>query len=316
MNGKERFNRWGKHYLRALMRSHQLQLCTNFMDPGLQVYGGSLFKALRDRGDTIFLSLPAPKPSVAQRRSSAPVVSGGYAGSTTAAAPRARVRTPSPDMRTYYAGSGGGCFGPSSSVLVVTPVAGKMQTRQTCVADVRAGDKVRIADGPGGIAEVRCVVRIARPATKRLVSLPGGLTITPGHPVRVNGHWQLPRDLTAKVVENQSGYVYNFILDRCHVLLVDGVECVTWGHGIEGEVVGHMYYGTSHVLRDLERMPGWEQGFVQVEGCFRNAHGQVTGLQGGAHICAPSLDSWDAGIHGIAGTNGPNPLGPRPILAF
>ena len=30
--GSERFNRWGKHYVRALLRAHRLQICTNFMD--------------------------------------------------------------------------------------------------------------------------------------------------------------------------------------------------------------------------------------------------------------------------------------------
>ena len=37
LTGSDRFNRWGKHYLRAITRAHQVQLCTNFMDPGLQV---------------------------------------------------------------------------------------------------------------------------------------------------------------------------------------------------------------------------------------------------------------------------------------
>jgi len=31
LKGQQRFNRWGKHYLRAVVRAHQLQLCTNFM---------------------------------------------------------------------------------------------------------------------------------------------------------------------------------------------------------------------------------------------------------------------------------------------
>merc|ERR1740130_1697983 len=63
LKGKERFNRWGKHYIKALMRAHQVQQCTNFMDPGLQAYGGDLFLSLRDEGDDIFLSLPPPNPS-------------------------------------------------------------------------------------------------------------------------------------------------------------------------------------------------------------------------------------------------------------
>ena len=63
LQGQDRFNRWGKHYLRALTRSHQLSQCTNFMDPGLQVYGGELFREHRDAGDQVFLSLPPPKKS-------------------------------------------------------------------------------------------------------------------------------------------------------------------------------------------------------------------------------------------------------------
>eukprot|EP00656_Telonema_subtile_P021412 TRINITY_DN2244_c0_g1_i2.p1 TRINITY_DN2244_c0_g1~~TRINITY_DN2244_c0_g1_i2.p1 ORF type:complete len:702 (-),score=159.11 TRINITY_DN2244_c0_g1_i2:986-3091(-) len=37
VNGKDRFERWGMHYLNSLIRAHQLQQCTNFLDSGLQV---------------------------------------------------------------------------------------------------------------------------------------------------------------------------------------------------------------------------------------------------------------------------------------
>lgn len=117
LQGSDRFKRWGKHYLRALLRAHQLQLCTNFMDPGLQIYGGSLFRRLREEGDRVFLSLPAPKP--AQRRAStniAPRAQGcrGSPGATTTVrrtstvSTAATARSNSPDMNCYYGGSGGG----------------------------------------------------------------------------------------------------------------------------------------------------------------------------------------------------------------
>merc|ERR1719408_740880 len=61
--GKDRYNRWGKHYLRAFTRAHQVQYCTNYMDKSLQEYGGALFRALREEGDGVFVSLPPPKPS-------------------------------------------------------------------------------------------------------------------------------------------------------------------------------------------------------------------------------------------------------------
>lgn len=94
LQGMDRFDRWGKHYLRALARGHELQFCTNFMDPGVQVYGGSLFATLRTRGDEVFLSLPPPKPS------RTPVRTNTSSGGASAA--------PQTNMQTYYAGSGGG----------------------------------------------------------------------------------------------------------------------------------------------------------------------------------------------------------------
>ena len=37
LDGSARFNRWGKHYLRAITRAHTVQQATNYLDPGLQV---------------------------------------------------------------------------------------------------------------------------------------------------------------------------------------------------------------------------------------------------------------------------------------
>jgi len=125
LNGADRFNRWGKHYLRALVRAHQLQVCTNFMDPGLQVYGGELFRTLRAEGDSIFLSLPAPRP--ASDESGIPCdicrrvipfssyaehieacANPGRRRAAAPAAPAAPVADDAPDMQTYYQGGGGG----------------------------------------------------------------------------------------------------------------------------------------------------------------------------------------------------------------
>ena len=54
------------------------------------------------------------------------------------------------------------------------------------IEDVRAGDLVVAADG--SLSRVRCTAKIAREPAKLLVALPGGgPTLTPGHPVRVNG---------------------------------------------------------------------------------------------------------------------------------
>jgi hemerythrin len=41
-------------------------MCTNFKDPGLQLYGGELFRALQNSMDTVFINLPPPVPSIPQ----------------------------------------------------------------------------------------------------------------------------------------------------------------------------------------------------------------------------------------------------------
>lgn len=252
LQGKPRFNRWGKHYLRALVRSHQLEQCTNFMDTGLQHYGGALFKSLRAKGDQVFLGLPAPKPSAQQQTAPRGRISNLTRAPTRSAAPK-------PDMRTYYAGAGGGCFGETAKVVVVSPNGSHVPT---LVCDVQPGHEVLVADGT---AQVRCVAQIARSPLKKLLGLPCGLTITPGHPVRVQGKWQRPRDLPEfKQADSPSHVVYNFVLDRCHILLVNGIQCVTWGHAMKEDVVKHDYYGTNLIVSDLSRLPGWKQGYVKV----------------------------------------------------
>jgi len=313
LTGKDRFNRWGKHYLRALMRSHQVQACTNFMDPGLQVYGGTLFRTVRDQGDAVFLSLPAPKPQSMVRRmaparpqvtpgtAGPPQFGGGAASTATAAYVN---RTPQPDMRTYYAGSGGGCFGGSSTVMVAALVVDgdasenaavkeleerrtvRTVTRQIKVEDVKAGMQVMVAGG--GAARVRFVVKIARDAKKLLCKLPCGLTITARHPVRVGGIWKLPGDVreATRVETGAKACVYNLVLDNNHVLLVNGVECITWGHTFTGDSpVAHPYYGSTQVIRDLEALQksflgSMDDGVISVQGSLKDAAGNVVKLLG------------------------------------
>eukprot|EP00434_Breviolum_minutum_P031204 symbB.v1.2.027596.t1/scaffold2834.1/size69276/3 len=58
------YRSWGAHYLRSLSRAHLAQICNNFKDPGVQNYGGELFREVRDLADEIFLKLPPPNPAV------------------------------------------------------------------------------------------------------------------------------------------------------------------------------------------------------------------------------------------------------------
>jgi len=60
----EYYQKWGRHYLPSLMHAHMNQICNNFKDPGVQHYGGSMFRQIRDIVDENFCKLPPPKPSL------------------------------------------------------------------------------------------------------------------------------------------------------------------------------------------------------------------------------------------------------------
>ena len=64
------------------------------------------------------------------------------------------------------------------------------------------------------------------------------------------------------------------------VVLVDGVQCIVWGHALTDKAVHHPYFGDrAKVEADLERMPGWDRGVVRVGGCERDSKsGRVTKL--------------------------------------
>ena len=57
------FQKWGRHYLPSLMFAHKRQMCNNFKDPGVQHYGGEMFKELREEADEKFNLLPPPEPT-------------------------------------------------------------------------------------------------------------------------------------------------------------------------------------------------------------------------------------------------------------
>jgi len=263
------YTKWGVHFLPSLMCAHLAQVCNNFKDPGVQHYGGSLFADLRDKADEIFLALPPPKPSARQPPAAAAAPAGRPAG--------ARQRSPSPIRMAAYYDCHAGCIAGSSLVRMADG-----GTRR--VAELRKGDAVAAwaaGQAASSAAEVACVVRTmpSPGATPRLVELPGGLRITPHHPVHVGGAWRFPVELpeaTPVLSEEEreeeqggaGGAVYSFMLreeDRGAALLVGGVPCAALGHGAEEGCARHPFFGSQRrVLEDLSRFPGFAAGLVDL----------------------------------------------------
>ena len=240
------YSKWGMHYLPSLCNAHRLQMCNNFKDPGVQIYGGKLFRKLRDQADEIFIKLPPPKPS-----------------HTPSAAP---VRS----MGTYHS-SGNPCFHGKCLVQM-------FDGTHKQVSLISKGDQVITLSGKS--AQVKCVVKTNIPQGKTdLVELEGGLLVTPYHPVKINDTWQFPCSI-AQPSATLCSAVYSFVLSEGHLMNINEVTCVTLGHNFQGDVVGHTYFGSQKVIEDLKSMEGWDMGLVQLQpGCLvRDNSGLVSGL--------------------------------------
>jgi len=238
---QERIQRWGLHYILSLLRGHKLQQAHNFKDPGVQVYGGKLFKEIQLKADKIFCTLPPPTPSLAPIKN-APV---------DPSAPPAPV-----SMDAYMDSASCGCF---SGDAVAKLSCGKYVK----VKDLKKGDEI---ESLGKTAKIVCIVEFPMKCQTPLVNL-NGMLITPKHPILFEGNWVYPKSISAaKSLYIES--VFNLVLDKNHSANLNGIEVVTLGHEkYDNEVVKHEYYGTQRVIRDLQNIEGFSSGFVDMSKC-------------------------------------------------
>jgi hypothetical protein len=232
------FERWGQHYLPSLSAAHLYQVSNNCKDPGVQEYGGPLFRALRADTEDIFLKIPPPTVT----RHTAP-----------------------PNMEVY-AGYSGACF--SGECLVAMH-----DGRSILVKEVKKGDVVK--GGATVICVVRTETSRKVDMTRvgeLLVTAWHPMRGDTGQwvfPCEVEG---------AETVAGSCDAVYNFVLDRTHEVTVGGRDLVTLGHGLTGPVVAHPYFGTREVIEDLGMSSGFSKGLVRLVGTVRGADGLVCGL--------------------------------------
>ena len=242
--------RWGLHYLRSLVRAHQLQVCNNFKDPGVQNYGGELFTLIQDQVDDVFNTLPPPKPSLSNYRG----ISGGNAQPVTS-------------MRQYNSASNP-CF--AGRCLIVMSDGSKKK-----VEDLVKGDKVGTTHGE---ATLICVLKTqCQHGKAELVQFDDGLIITPWHPIKMNSEssWAFPIHINASVIM-PCPYVYSLILDKGHIVTINNVQCITLGHNYKDDIIRHRYFGSQKIINDLKKMPGWDEGLILLKsGCLRANGGIV-----------------------------------------
>lgn len=260
---RDNFTKWGSHFLPSIVRATLMQQCNNFKDHSVQMYGGALFKKLQDEGEKVFTKIAPPKPSGTRP---------AQGGAKNAVAPAAPV-----NMNHYY-NCRGGCVLGSCTVSL----AGG---RRVAAAHVRAGDVLSTG------ATVRCVVRIVIPKATQLMRFPGGLAITPFHPIKMSGEWVFPADVVeATAFTTDEPFVFTYVLDGvAPAVLIDGIEVVSLGHGLkDNHVVQHDYLGTDKVINDLATLPGFNEGRVTVGAFRRNSSSmKIEGLF--AHVNTNSV---------------------------
>jgi Mg-chelatase subunit ChlD len=235
----EWFKKWGQHFLYSIARAHLMQYCNNFKDPGIQHYGGAMFKKLRDEMDTIYMTLPPPVPS-------------------------GNVINRIQNMSVFHNAYDVGCIYGSGQVLMADGTTKP-------VRQIRKGDKVRTYQGV--TAQVRMVLKTPTQFAS-LVQI-GDLLITPWHPIHVKGKWVFPHDIHPEQLR-ECGAVYNFVLSRGHSVIVDNVPCITLGHGVvDDPVLYHPYLGSQKVVEDLCCLDTECTGLVSITKMYRD---KTTGL--------------------------------------
>ena len=242
----QHFNRWGRHYLPSLALAHWTQQCNNFLDKGIQQYGGRTFHTMRDKLDTAFNELPAPRPThrervVQQFRSSGRIVT---------AAPQS--------MRSYNSASAP-CFADWCRVQLANG------TLKAC-RDIRKGDIVSTSKGP---AQIKCVLR-TNCEQASFVQV-GQLYVTPWHPIIHQNKWTFPNDI-GQVEDLDCKCVFSFLLQPGFSdVNIEGVSCITLGHGIQKDpVASHPFYGTDKVCLCMKTLDGWQDGHVEIQGVYRD----------------------------------------------
>jgi hypothetical protein len=226
------FAKWGEHYMRSYLRAQQLQQCMNFKDPGLQIYGGALFHETQTKAEEIFGALPPPIPSAQKREN----VIGGGVYST-------------PASMSVFHNQSGGCFQGDCNVKLTDGSA-------IPIKEIQPGYSVWTPAGP---AKVIALVTCGSKKKSQPMSQINKLCITPWHPILKDDQWVFPGSI-ALYSERLVSTVYNLVLDKGHIVSVEGVLCCTLGHGFKGPVIEHSFFGTSAVIDCLKGVDGWSVG--------------------------------------------------------
>ena len=245
--GSENFKKWGKHYLPSLANVYKNQKCNNFLDVGIQEFCGETFEKVRTELDTLFNTLPPPKPTHRERMVKDCIRSG-----------RA-VTAPLRNLSTYNDRSGP-CFAEHCRVTMADG------SQKRC-DQIKKGDIVVTSND--GHSEVVCVVETKVEEGISMIQV-GDLIISKWHPIKKNGIWMFPNNLKEKNIVQYEGKIYSFLLlnkqgKYAEDLIIENEVCIALAHGIENDSVAtHPFYGSMVVVDELKKAPPENDGKVRI----------------------------------------------------
>jgi Mg-chelatase subunit ChlD len=278
------FSKWGMHYIMSLQRAHELGVCHNYKDKSVQVYGNDSFNTEREKIDGIFCTL------VVVRTGSIPYQRTSYTHASSYTPAPTPVRT---QAEVFY----GGCV--TGGAMVSCRDDSDTKTFSVRIDELPRYPDVRVEGG----AYIKCVVSRKLPTGTPMIRFWDSdcktvLQITPWHPVAPNdiadstttttkgafgkgafgkgafGTWAFPIDIEGgeSYTLTEPTLVYTLVLtqDGPQSFTVGakgtkgGYKCAPLGHGnVTDPVLSHPYF-SSKVLADLEKMEGWNSGFISL----------------------------------------------------
>jgi len=258
--------------------AYQRELCNNFKDKGVSNFGGTLFGAIRDEVSDIFDGMPPPKRDVVSTRSTRGATrgggggvtrgGGGYRGSNVSVgSPDSAPDNSAPDSGPISMQSYNSQVGPCCASGSLVWVKDKMDdVLKKPVEELVKGDQVYTVstDGDHLYSEIECIVRTECPDKKASLVQVRDLRVTPYHPImKGSSEWVFPCTLGETVVQECEA-LYSFIVRNRKPMIVDGQVFATWGHGLQGPVIGHEYFGTDRIIEDMKRFTTYGLGIVNL----------------------------------------------------
>lgn len=225
----EFFNSWGIPYLKNFVRSHELNVCSNFKDESLQIYSSDYSAKIKEEIENIFCNIEPPKPSCSDT-----YFSGNF--------------------RSSCYNSSGPCVDGFGKIKLVD---GSIKL----VKDIKVGDKVETKNG---FSKVKFVVKTIIEGGKLSMADFNDMKITPYHPIFIDNTWKFPIDvMNCKLIDCEA--IYSFVLENDHRMIINGNEIITLGHGYQEGILKHDLYGTQKIVSLLESKDTDKSGYIIVK---------------------------------------------------